>query len=343
MPSAVPSYRLPNQNRQMLLTRRPDGIPQASDFTLSNTAVPAPDDGEFLVRNIYLSADPAQRGWASAEANYSAPVALGAPMRALAVGVVVESRNADVVAGTFLYGWFGWQDYALAKPQHIFMIATEDLPLDAFACLLGINGLTAWIGLTRFGQPHSGETLVVSTAAGSVGSFVGQIGRSLGCRTIGLTGDDAKVVRCTQRYGYDVAINYRTTDLAGAVRQAAPDGVDVYFDNTGGSILDAVLRQMRIGGRIAQCGTAANSVWTPPPTGPRNEREIMTRRLVWSGFVIMDHASRFDEAAASLAQMYRNGAITYDVDLAEGIEAAAGAIAQLYAGENTGKKLIYVG
>jgi len=295
------------------------------------------------VRNVYLSVDPAQRGWASSEANYSAPVPLGSVMRALAVGVVVESMHPDFAAGQFIYGWMGWQDYAVITPQQVILRATQELPLTAFASLLGINGVTAYLGLTELGRPKKGDTLLVSTAAGSVGSFVGQIGRSLGCRTIGLTGDDRKLALCKQRYGYDVAINYKAGELDRAVADVAPDGVNVYFDNTGGAILDTVLRRMAVAGRLVQCGTASIGSWTPPPTGPRNEREILTRRLVWSGFVIFDHMARYEEAASALARLYQAGKLTFDTDLAEGIEHAPGAIASLYAGENLGKKLIYVG
>jgi NADPH-dependent curcumin reductase CurA len=342
-PTSVPDYRHPASNRQVLLARRPGGIPQPSDFALAEAEIPRPAEREVLVRNIYLSADPAQRGWASAEANYSAPVPLGSPMRALAVGVVVESRAPGVEPGEFLYGWFGWQDYAAVEPAKIVLRARHPVPLDAYGSLLGINGVTAYLGLTELGRPHAGETLLVSTAAGSVGSFVGQIGRNLGCRTIGLTGSDEKVAACKDRYGYDAAVNYKTGELAAAIDAAAPNGVDVYFDNTGGAILDTVLRRMAVRGRIVQCGTASIGSWTPPPLGPRNEREILTRRLVWSGFIIFDWLERYAAAAADLAGWLEDGRLVYDTDLADGIEHCPGAIAALYAGENRGKKLIYVG
>ena len=343
MPNQIPAYGLPSENRQALLARRPDGVPQRDDFSLATVPVPKPAAGQFLVRNIFLSVDPAQRGWASAVANYSAPVALGSPMRALAVGVVVESHHAGFRNGDFLYGWFGWQHYVVAEPAQVVLRATHDLPLTAFASLLGINGVTAFLGLTELGRPVAGETLLVSTAAGSVGSFVGQIGRRMGARTIGLTGDDSKVARCKERYGYEMAINYKTADLKAAIAAAAPKGIDIYFDNTGGPILDTVLRQMNVRGRLVQCGTASISDWTVTPTGPRNEREILMRRLVWSGFVIFDHMQRYAQAADELAKLYGEGALVYDVDIANGIEQAPGAIAALYAGENSGKKLIYVG
>ena len=341
MPTDVPAYGLPPSNRRVLLTSRPAGVPQPTDFSLDEAAIPEPGAGEFLVRNVYLSVDPAQRGWASSEANYSAPVAIGSVMRSLAVGVVLRSNDSAVRKGEFLYGWFGWQDYAAVTAAAIVARADQPIPLSAHAGLLGINGLTAYLALTELGRPRAGETVLVSTAAGAVGSFVGQIARNLGARAIGLTGDDAKVELCRTRYGYELAFNYRTDDWAPQLGEGAP--VHVYFDNVGGTILDAALRRMAVGGRVVQCGTASVASWTPPPSGPRNEREILTRRLVWSGFVIFDHVARFGAAADALVAWYRDGRLVYDEDIADGIAHAPGAIRALYSGENRGKKLIYVG
>ena len=338
-PTGVPAYSLLPANRRVLLARRPHGVPQPDDFQLDEAPVPEIASDGFLVRNIYLSVDPAQRGWASAEANYSQPVPLGTPMRALAVGVVVRSNNPEVAEGEFLYGWFGWQDYAAADRSRIVMRCQAAVPLSAHAGLLGINGLTAHIALTELGRPVVGDALLVSTAAGSVGGFVGQIGKLLGCRTVGLTGDDAKVALCRERFGYDEAFNYRTSDLDAVL----PPAVNVFFDNTGGPILDAALRRMAVGGRIVQCGTAANQSWTPPPTGPRSEREVLTRRIVWSGFVVFDHTVRFEASARQLAAWHTEGWLAYEEDISDGIGHAPGALAELYAGRNRGKKLIYVG
>ena len=270
MPTHIPRFSLPAKNPQVLLARRPNGVPQTTDFSLATTPRPKPGAGEFLVRNIYLSADPAQRGWASAEANYATPVPLGSPMRALAVATVVESNAAGFAKGDFLYGWFGWQDYAVAKPEQVILKSQLDVPLDAYGSLLRIHGVTAYLALTQLGRPKAGDTLLVSTAAGSVGGFVGQLGKRLGCRTIGLTSNAGKMQRCTTRYGFDVAINYKagnykTGDLDTAVAAAPPGGISVYFDNTGGTILDTVLRRMAVGGRIVQCGTASVGTWLPPP------------------------------------------------------------------------------
>lgn len=339
-PTDVPTLTPQKVNRQVRLIARPDGIPQAHHFALVEEPIPTPQEGEFLVRNIYLSVDPAQRGWASAEANYSQPVPLDTPMRALAVGVVVATRCPDVSEGEYLYGWFGWQDYSVCTPAEIMLRARQAVPLAQVGGLTGINGLTAYLALTRIGRPETGDTLVVSTAAGGVGSLVGQIGRLLGCRTIGLTGSDEKVALCQSEYGYDVALNYRTADLATELPAVAPDGINVYYDNVGGPILDTCLRQMAIAGRVVQCGTAAIASWNPPPTGLRNEREVLTRRLVWGGFILFDHLDGYDKAVAQLASWYAAGDIDLRLEVREGIEHAAGSIADLYAGRNLGKRLI---
>lgn len=344
MASPIPSFSLPARNRRILLAQRPTGIPQASDFAFDEAPQPSPGDGEFLIRNIYLSVDPAQRGWALGDAGYVAAVPLGAPMRALAVGQVIRSRAAGVAEGEFLYGWFDWQDWCVATPDKILRRVDPSIaPLSMHAGLLGINGLTAYIAFTKLARPAPQETVLVTTAAGAVGSLVGQIARKLGCRTVGLTGDDDKVAACTQRFGYDAALNYRRPDVAAALQALHPKGIDIFFDNVGGPMLDLGLRQMRTGGRVIQCGTASISSWNPPPTGPRNEREVLSRQLTWSGFVLFSHRGDFDAAAHTLAAWLHAGEVTFDEDISSGIEAAPDSIRGLYAGENKGKKLIYIG
>ncbi len=340
----IPPFSLPASNRRVLLVKRPLAIPKADDFELDEVPVPTPGDGEFLVRNIYLSVDPAQRGWAQSAANYSKPVALGSPMRALAVGQVVDSRNDDVTAGQYVYGWFNWQDYCVARQEHILSRINPELaPLSCHAGLLGINGVTAYLALTSLGRPKAGETVLVSTAAGAVGSVVGQIAHNLGSRVIGLTGSDQKVDLALHRYHYDSAYNYKTSDLDKVLADAAPGGIDVFFDNTGGTILDTALRKMAIGGRVIQCGTAAISNWESAPPGPRNEREILTRRLTWSGFVIFDHIAGWQTAIETLAGWLQKGLLNYDEDISGNIEDAPSAIDDLYSGRNRGKRLIYIG
>lgn len=341
---SIPEFSLPATNRRVLLSRRPIGVPGAGDFIIDTAPRPEPEDGELLVRNLYLSVDPAQRGWASDVSNYAEPVPLDAPMRALAVGKVIESRVPGRPAGGFVYGWLGWQDYAVVTPDAILSwIDAPAVPLSAYAGPLGINGLTAALAFDRLGRPLEDDVVMVSTAAGAVGSIVGQLARAAGCRTIGLAGGTDKVVRCTARYGYDAAINYKAKDVAAAIARVAPDGIDIFFDNVGGETLDMVLRRMRTGGRIIQCGTAATASWSPPPFGPRAEREVLTRRLSWGGFVIFDHLGAFGETIAALTAKIIASDLVYDEDIDEGIEHAPGALARLYAGENRGKKLIFVG
>lgn len=332
------------RNHRVILARRPSGIPTPDDFALDVVDAPVPVEGEFLVRNLYLSIDPAQRGWAADVANYAAPSPLGEAMRALAVGVVVRSVHPDYVAGDHLYGFFGWQTLCVAKPADVLRRVNPQLaPLSNAASLFGINGLAAWLALTRCGEPMAGETVLVSTAAGAVGSIVGQIARNLGCRPIGLTGAPDKVERCIQRFGYAAAANYRTDDIAAFLDWAAEAGVDVFFDNTGGAILDAALSRMAMRGRIVQCGTASISSWTPRSTGPRVEREILVRRLRWQGFVIFDHLAEFETAVAQLDAWRRAGSLTCDEDITDDLAAAPAALAGLYRGENRGKRLIRLG
>jgi hypothetical protein len=207
--------------------------------------------------------------------------------------------------------------------------------------VLGLNGVTALLALRHLGRPAAGETILVSTAAGGVGSVVGQLARDAGLRTIGLTGSEAKVRLCRDAFGYDAVIDYRAApDLAAAVVAAAPDGIDIFFDNTGGAIADAVFAHLRPRGRIVQCGTASIAAWTPPPQGPRREREMLTRRLSWNGFIIFDYLDQFEVAAGELQRLLAQGRLAYREEVLDGIEAAPGAIERLYRGDNLGRLVI---
>ena len=232
-------------NRQVRLKSRPSGIPQAEHFEIVEAPVPDLSDGQVLVRNIYLSVDPAMRGWVSAVANYSEPVALGAVMRSLAVGRVEESRSSDFHPGEYVTGMFGWQDYAVVDAGAIERkVGGSGLPISTSLGVLGLNGLTAYFALLEVGQPKAGETVVVSTAAGAVGSCVGQIAKIKGCRTVGIAGGPDKVRLCREEFRYDSAVDYRADDFESALDAACPEGVDVYFDNTAGPISDSVMRRL---------------------------------------------------------------------------------------------------
>jgi hypothetical protein len=332
----------PRSNRQVRLKSRPSGIPQAEHFEVVTAPLAEPAAGQFILRNRFLSVDPAMRGWVSAVANYSKPVGIGEVMRSRGVGEVVASRHPDYPVGDSLVGWLGWQEFTLSDGTGIIRRVSErDIPLSASLGVLGMNGLTAYFGLLEMGEPNAGETVVVSTAAGSVGSAVGQIAKLRGCRTVGIAGGSEKVRLCRDEFGYDAAIDYKaTSDLDAALAAACPNGVDVYFDNTAGRVSDAVLRHINSRARIVICGTASLSSWEPWPQGPRVERHLLVKRARMQGFLIFDYESRTDEAVPHLAQWVREGKLRYREDILDGLEQAPDAIAGLYRGDNMGKRLI---
>jgi NADPH-dependent curcumin reductase CurA len=331
---------MPMMNRQVLLTSRPAGIPQAENFALAEAPVPDMTDGQFLVRNHYLGVEPAMRGWVSAVANYAEPVSLGGVMRSFAVGEVVASRHPDFEAGDRVTGMFGWQEFAVSDGAGVRHVRERDLPLSLFLGVLGLNGITAYFGLLETGGPKAGETVVVSTAAGAVGSCVGQIAKIKGCRTVGIAGGPAKTKLCTDEFGYDAALDYKVTDFPRELARAADGGFDVYFDNTAGAISDAVHTHLNVGARIVICGTASIASWDPWPAGPRIERTMLVKRARMQGFLVLDHMHRCDEAIAQLADWVRAGKIRYREEILPGLESAPDAIAGLYRGENLGRRLI---
>ena len=328
-------------NRQVILKRRPVAIPQADDFEIIERPVPTPGAGQVLVRNLFLSVESAMRGWVSAVANYSQPVALGAVMRSFAAGEIVASNDAAWPVGTRVTGLFGWQDYAVVDAASIQRRVDEtDVPLSAALGVLGINGITAHYGLLQVGQPRAGETVVVSTAAGSVGSCVGQIAKLHGCRSVGITGGITKQQLCLEKFGFDAAVDYKQPDFREHLADACHSGVDVYFDNTAGPISDAVMTHLNPGARVVVCGTASVASWEPFPSGPRVERHLLVKRARMQGFVIFDHADHYDAARRDLLQWLRTGQLQYVEEVLDGIHHAPDAIAGLYRGDNLGKRLI---
>ncbi|HUD94490.1 NADP-dependent oxidoreductase [Sphingobium sp.] len=340
MSTGLTSFTTPGTNRQMILAQRPQGTPRTTDFALREAAIVAPGDGAFLVRNLYLSADPVQRGWAA----NPALTPIDAPMRALAVGVVTDSRDSGIRTGDIVYGFFGWQDYAVATRADLLShIPRPRAPLPAYAGVLGMPGVTAWLALHDIAPPREGQSILVSTAAGTVGSVVGQIARQAGAHVVGLTGSEDKIARCISHYGYHAAYNYKVGDLSATLSAARPEGFDIYFDNVGGAILDNAIRAMARFGRIVQCGTAATPSWNPPPTGLRNEREILMRALTWSGFVIFDHVDRFPAAIERLTDMLLAGQLVHDEVIRPGMDHILPTLEALFAGTNSGKMLVYIG
>ncbi len=330
-------------NREVRLRTRPTGIPQAEHFEIVQAPTPKPDEGQIVVRNLFLSVEPAMRGWVSSVGNYSEPVPIGGVMRSFAVGRVVESRSPDFVIGDVVTGMFGWQDYAVVEGAKVQRKVDEvDLPISTALGVLGLNGLTAYFALLELGQPRAGETVLVSTAAGAVGSCVGQIAKIKGCRTVGIAGGPDKVELCRTEFGYDVAIDYRAQALDAALKAACPDGVNVYFDNTSGVISDAVLKHLAVGARVIICGTASIASWDPPPMGPRVERHLLVKRARMQGFLIFDYTQRYPEGLQSLTKWVKAGLIRYREDILDGLELAPDSIAGLYRGENLGKRIIRI-
>jgi NADPH-dependent curcumin reductase CurA len=328
------------ENRRVILAERPVGIPQARHFALDTAPVPEPANGQVVVRNRYLSVDPAMRGWVNAAANYAPPVPVGDVMRSFAAGEVVASASASFRPGDAVTGMFGWQRFAVVDDRSARRVAASNLPLSTSLGVLGINGVTAYWGLLGVADPKAGETVVVSTAAGAVGSAVGQIARIKGCRTVGIAGGAEKARECRDHFGFDAAIDYKHGNLGAALDAACPGGVDIYFDNTSGPISDAVIARLAPRARVVVCGTASVASWDPWPMGPRIERHLLVKRARIEGFLLFDWMDRYDEAVAALAAWVRNGEVRYREHVLKGFEAAPDAIAMLYRGENKGKLLI---
>lgn len=334
----------PATNRQVRLKSRPAGIPEAQHFEIVAAPLEEPRERQVVVRLDYLSVDPAMRGWVNAAANYSRPVGIGEVMRSYASGEVIASRHPAWHEGDKVTGQFGWQEYAAVDGGAIARKVREtDLPLSLSLGVLGLNGITAYFGLLDVGEPRPGDTVVVSTAAGAVGSAVGQIAKIMGCRTIGIAGGPVKTALCRDAFGFDAALDYKAESALGErVAALCPDGVDVYYDNTSGPISDAVMPHLAVGARVVICGTASVPNWDPPPLGPRLVRHLLVKRARMQGFVAFDFAHRAEEAIGRLAGWIRAGKLAYREDILDGIEACPDAIAGLYRGDNLGKRLVRV-
>jgi NADPH-dependent curcumin reductase len=330
-------------NRQWCLATRPVGAIAESNFEWKQQPLPTLEQGQILVRNIYLSLDPTNRGWLNEGKNYLPPVAIGEVIRGFGIGVVEQSRNAKFPEGMLVQGFLGWQDYAIADGTDLNQFQKDpSVPLTAYLGLFSFIGMTAYFGLLDIGKPKAGETLVVSGAAGAVGSLVGQIGKIKGCRVIGIAGSEEKCHWLKDELGFDAAINYKTESVLESLQQHCPNGIDVYFDNVGGEILDAVLSLINLRARIVLCGLISQYNATEPVPGPYNLLNIVTQRAKLEGFIILDYFDRAQEALADLGQWYAQGKIKYRVDAIDGLENAPRAINKLFDGTNQGKLIIKV-
>jgi NADPH-dependent curcumin reductase len=330
-------------NRQWLLTSRPRGLLKESDFTWNESQIPEPAEGQALVRNIYLSLDPTNRGWASDRTTYMPPVELGTPMRGFAIGIVEKSHHPDFQEGQLLEGFFGWQDFCLTDGNHVTPVHLDpELPLSAHFGLFAHIGLTAYFGLLEIGEPKPGETLVVSGAAGAVGSLVGQIGKIKGCHVVGIAGTDEKCHWLTEELGFDGAINYKAEKVQPRLKELCPDGIDVIFENVGGPILDASLSLMNLHARVALCGLISMYNAEKMVPGPFGFPYVLVRRAKIQGFIIGDYMHRAAEAIPEITHWYKEGKLKYRLDIVDGLEEAPKVVNRLFDGSHKGKLLVQV-
>lgn len=335
---------MPTVNRQILLAARPVGFPKDSDFRLVEAPLPTPADGQFLVRSIYVSVDPYMRGRMNDVKSYAPPVAIGGLMGGGAVGKVVESRNPTIREGDIVEGMFGWQEYAVSDGQGVRKINPELAPISTALGILGMPGLTAYFGLLEIGKPQAGETVVVSGAAGAVGSVVGQIAKIKGCRAVGIAGADDKVKYLTDELGLDAAFNYKAVgDYYEKLKELCPDGIDVYFDNVGGTITDAVFRLINPRARVSICGQISQYNLEKPEMGPRLVLQLLlVKQARAEGFLVFQFLDKYPEGLAQMAQWLKEGKLKYTEDIEHGIENTPRAFMSMLKGRNTGKQLVKV-
>jgi NADPH-dependent curcumin reductase CurA len=331
-------------NAQWRLAARPVGLPKRSDWEWVEEPAPEPADGQVLIALEYISLDPAMRGWMNEARSYLPPVGIGEVMRAGGIGRVVESRNPDFITGDLVSGMFGVQSYALSDGRDIRTVDTGLAPAPVHLGVLGMTGLTAYFGLLEIGRPEPGQTVVVSGAAGAVGNVAGQIARIKGCRTIGIAGGPEKCEWLTEELGFDAAIDYKVGETRADLRQYAPKGVDVYFDNVGGELLDEVLRRLARNARVVICGAISQYNAEQPPRGPANYMQLLVQRATMAGFLVFDYAKRYPEAVAQLAEWLQDGKLISREDVVPAdLEQFPEVFLRLFRGENVGKLILEIG
>jgi len=325
-------------NKQLLLASRPSGPVSPDNFRLVETPVPEIGDGEVLVRNHFLSLDPYMRGRMDDAKSYAAPQPLNAVMQGGTVGEVIASNNPKFAVGDQVLAMFGWQLYGKSDGSALMKLDTSRVPLSAYLGCVGMPGVTGWYGLNRIIEPKAGETVVVSAASGAVGSVVGQLAKKKGCRVVGVAGGADKCRAVTGEFGFDACIDYKAGNLYGDLKAATPDGIDGYFENVGGEVLDAVLRRMNAFGRIAVCGLIAGYDGKPMPV--QNFRSVLVNRLKIQGFIVSEHLEFWPQARKELGEMVGDGTLKYRETIAQGLESAPEAFIGLLKGRNFGKQLV---
>jgi NADPH-dependent curcumin reductase CurA len=329
-------------NHQFKLAARPVGLPKASDWDSTSEPAREPGDGEVLVKVLYLSLDPAMRGWMNEGKSYIAPVKIGDVMRAGGAGRVVASKDPAFVVGDHVVGTLGIQEYATLPGKDLKKVDASLAPLPVYLNVLGMPGMTAYFGLLDIGDPKPGETVVVSGAAGAVGMVVGQIAKIKGCRVVGLAGGDTKCAHLVDELGFDAAIDYKTEDLHVALKRECPKGIDIYFDNVGGDTLDACLAKLAMHGRIIICGAISQYNNTTPIKGPSNYLSLLVNRGRMQGMVVFDYAERFGTAVKELSGWMKEGKLKSREHIESGIETFPDTLLMLFKGENFGKLVLKV-
>ncbi|MDN3723039.1 NADP-dependent oxidoreductase [Aequorivita sp. SDUM287046] len=330
-------------NSVILLKNRPSGKPSLKDFEFTEEESPQPKDGEILLKTKYVSVDPYLRGRMRDEESYIAPFEVGNPLESGIIAEVVESKNRNFEKGEFVNGMLQWKEYQTSNGNGLNKVDRKKAPLKAYLGILGLTGITAYLGLKKIGKPENGETLLVSGAAGAVGSIAGQIGKIIGCRVVGIAGSEEKIDRIRDKFGFDAAINYKTTqNMKMAIAEACPNGVDVYFDNVGGEILDAALANMNKYGRVVNCGAISLYNKSETPTGPRVETTLIKNSILMQGFTVRDFVKDFGPAQKQLADWMEEDKLTYLETTVEGFENIPKAFIDLFEGKNKGKMIVVV-
>jgi NADPH-dependent curcumin reductase CurA len=327
-------------NHQFRLASRPTGMVGREHFDYVEEPLPELEDGQVLVKTRYISLDPAMRGWMAEGRSYIPPVEIGEVMRAGMVGEVLASRGERFSPGDHITGWLGVQEYAVCPESAVFAVDSSAAALTTYLGALGMPGMTAYFGLLDVGQLKEGETVVVSGAAGAVGSVVGQIARIKGCRAVGIAGGPQKCEWVAGELGFDVCIDYKSADVAAELRKHCPEGIDVYFDNVGGEILDAALARLARGARVAICGAISQYNNLDSMRGPSNYMSLLVNRARMQGFVVLDYMARYPEAQREMAAWIKEGKLVAREDVVEGFESFPEALAKLFAGENVGKLVL---
>jgi NADPH-dependent curcumin reductase len=329
-------------NHQFRLAARPVGAVTRDDFDYTEEPVAKPKRDQLVVKLLYISLDPAMRGWMNEGGSYIPAVGIGEVMRAIGLGRVVESENPKFDAGDHVVGLFGVQEYAVTSGNGVTKVDPELAPLPVYLSALGMTGMTAYFGLLEIGRLEEGDTVVVSGAAGAVGSVAGQIAKIKGARAVGIAGGPEKCKWIVDELGFDAAIDYKSEDVASALREHCPDGVNVYFDNVGGDILDAVLTRLAFGARVVICGAVSQYNEQGAMKGPSNYMSLLVHRASMTGFLVFDYVSRFGEAAGEMAGWMAAGRLRSREHVVEGLETFPDTLAKLFSGENTGKLMLRV-